>query len=820
MFEKILGDEIFLQGKYLSLGINGSGTLGTKQSAPVGVHTDKANGFTRLGMVADVDGFGAGAGATREAMLAGTAAEGFTIGYDVGGSRHIHINAERTSKAQISGETSLESTADGSRVGWTGSTDEDLKVEQVMTVAEDAKFVRVDVTLTNESGAAMQNLRYLRTIDPDHGPGFSTINTIVEQGGDGADGALLAAYAGKGQTPFFYYSSDERAMVSTFGLKNYDPYTALAMDKAQAEGFSKSADEAVNINFAVGTLAAGESTTLTFYFGITGDLAATVAEIKGQEGAPPQPTKPAPVEHAPMAVDDAASTVATKAVTGNVLANDKDADGDALSATLVAGPKNGTVTLAADGSYSYVANKGFVGTDSFGYSASDGKASANATVKISVGATPNSGPSAIDDTASTVGAKAVMGNVLANDKDADGDALSATLASGPKHGTVTLAADGSYSYVANKGFVGTDVFTYSASDGKASASATVKVSVAAPPNAAPTAAADGAATKGVAAAAGNVLANDKDADGDALSATLVTGPKNGTVTLAADGSYSYVANKGFAGTDVFTYSASDGKASANAAVTIAVEASVETSDAGAALSLLKRAHVQHGSDAAAQVLTATAGNDVFYVDNSRASGIDTIDGFGRGDLIGVKEAFHDGNRDGIINLSKGVVSLQHPASDNALKMAGVASLRLMGADEDGTFVYASGAGRPKGARESRMSDDRLAGDATDKKTQVFFFDSALGLDLGQDTVANFGRKDVLVTTTALTLDGGRVTRDDDGDIALLSADGAHELGGIDLRGIGGGTPALEFDGTIIRDGATYYVYSLEGSSAGLGNVII
>ncbi|HEX6985810.1 MAG TPA: Ig-like domain-containing protein, partial [Planctomycetaceae bacterium] len=81
-------------------------------------------------------------------------------------------------------------------------------------------------------------------------------------------------------------------------------------------------------------------------------------------------------------------------------------------------------------------------------------------------------------------------------------------------------------------------------------------------NAAPVAAADAyetdyGTTLTVAAAAG-VLANDSDAGGDPLTAVLVSGPARGTLTLNADGSFTYTPNAAFVGTDTFTYAASDG----------------------------------------------------------------------------------------------------------------------------------------------------------------------------------------------------------------------------------------------------------------------
>ena len=70
-------------------------------------------------------------------------------------------------------------------------------------------------------------------------------------------------------------------------------------------------------------------------------------------------------------------------------------------------------------------------------------------------------------------------------------------------------------------------------------------------------------------AAPGVLANDTDADGDLLTAALVTGPAHGAVTLNANGSFIYTPAAGFVGTDTFTYVAND-KASDSAPATVSV----------------------------------------------------------------------------------------------------------------------------------------------------------------------------------------------------------------------------------------------------------
>lgn len=87
----------------------------------------------------------------------------------------------------------------------------------------------------------------------------------------------------------------------------------------------------------------------------------------------------------PVANNDSVYDTENTAVTGNVLANDTAASGQTLTATLVTGPKNGTVTLAANGTFVYTPATGFTGSDSFTYVATAGtQKSAVATVTVGV----------------------------------------------------------------------------------------------------------------------------------------------------------------------------------------------------------------------------------------------------------------------------------------------------------------------------------------------------------------------------------------------------------------------------------------------------
>ena len=182
-----------------------------------------------------------------------------------------------------------------------------------------------------------------------------------------------------------------------------------------------------------------------------------------------------------------------------MLTNDSDVEGNAftLDTTPVSGPAAGnTLTLNADGSFTYTPDPGdplavpavpaFSGTDGFQYRICEDLGGPNelcgtATVTINVGV--NTAPVAADDAAQAQQTTATQtspatGNVLANDTDADGDALTAALEAGPANGTLTLNGNGTFTYTPNLNFVGTDSFTYTANDGSAASNiATVTITV-------------------------------------------------------------------------------------------------------------------------------------------------------------------------------------------------------------------------------------------------------------------------------------------------------------------------------------------------------
>ncbi|HVL52917.1 MAG TPA: Ig-like domain-containing protein, partial [Vitreimonas sp.] len=267
------------------------------------------------------------------------------------------------------------------------------------------------------------------------------------------------------------------------------------------------------------------------------------------------------------ATEDTALTVPAP----GVLANDTDDDGDALSAVLVAGPSNGTVTLDADGSFVYVPAADFNGPDAFTYRAADGlDTSPVTTVSILVAAVDDPPAAAADafvaseDTALTVPGPGVLGN----DTEVDGDPVAAALVAPPRNGQLVLDADGGFDYLPDPNFHGVDSFTYAIDDGVSSATAVVTLTVS-PINDAPLGAADASGTAHATSVLIDVLANDTDVDGDPLTVSAVGAPSVGAVAIESN-RIRYTPPPGFAGSATFTYTLTDGAASDTASVAVVV----------------------------------------------------------------------------------------------------------------------------------------------------------------------------------------------------------------------------------------------------------
>ena len=187
------------------------------------------------------------------------------------------------------------------------------------------------------------------------------------------------------------------------------------------------------------------------------------------------------LNRAPTAVNDNVTAACGAVATFDVLANDTDPEGDALTITGVSNPGRGSAVISSN-KIAYTPNPATcsAGADTFTYTISDGKGgTSTATVNVTLqSAAVNEPPIAVDDTFTVrCGASATL-DVLANDRDPNGDPLRITSITSPQQGSrVSIATDGKSLLLAPAILCfSTDSFTYTISDGRGGV-ATAKVTL-------------------------------------------------------------------------------------------------------------------------------------------------------------------------------------------------------------------------------------------------------------------------------------------------------------------------------------------------------
>ncbi|MCR9800952.1 tandem-95 repeat protein, partial [Vibrio parahaemolyticus] len=191
-----------------------------------------------------------------------------------------------------------------------------------------------------------------------------------------------------------------------------------------------------------------------------------------------------PINDAPNAENDVITTEEDTAVTIDVLVNDSDVEGDALSIQSASVPsEQGSVDIV-DGKLVFTPAENFNGEATITYIVTDGDLTDEAKVTVTV--TPvNDSPVAVDDTTSIQEDTAVSIDVLTNDTDVDGDKLSIESASVPKEQGTVEVVNGKLVFTPAENFNGDAEITYTVTDGELTDEAKVTVTVN-PVNDAPT----------------------------------------------------------------------------------------------------------------------------------------------------------------------------------------------------------------------------------------------------------------------------------------------------------------------------------------------
>ncbi len=216
----------------------------------------------------------------------------------------------------------------------------------------------------------------------------------------------------------------------------------------------------------------------------------------------------------------------------NVLENDA-VDGRELRLVDVTA-SIGDVTWTPEGDIEWIAPDGFVGTALITYVVSDGTSTEEGQLEVEVeGPVDNAAPVVVDDTGVVAEDGVVVLDLLGDDVDPDGEELDLVGLGSPARGTVRDNGDGTVTYTPDRDAVGGDRFTYNASDGTATVTGVVTVTIRAVDDA-PRPFGDSATVVEDGSTTVDVLANDLEVDGEALRVVAASVPGAAT-SIGADG---------------------------------------------------------------------------------------------------------------------------------------------------------------------------------------------------------------------------------------------------------------------------------------------
>ncbi|WP_424768951.1 immunoglobulin-like domain-containing protein [Paenibacillus sp. sgz302251] len=292
------GTELFLGGNYIELGISNWGDFGTKGAKPANFRgTDKNPG---VGMSADHDGYGQGLDKPVDYYLPGTPEERFAVGYKVGGSTFAQSNSSLMNTKQmpttLTNNSDLENGLLKATVvsTWAGK----MEITQVISFKVNDKYYRNEVTIKNLSDQTYESARFMRSLDPDNsvfqGGSYSTANTVTHTVAEDGRAVVKAETfdnndpmykAFNSRIPFFFYSSDPRAVASVFGFINTDPYEAAAYDTPSAKGNTIQDDIGITLTWDSAKLAPSQSKSFVYFTSLDErDFSEVEAEIIIGEG--------------------------------------------------------------------------------------------------------------------------------------------------------------------------------------------------------------------------------------------------------------------------------------------------------------------------------------------------------------------------------------------------------------------------------------------------------------------------------------------------------------------------------------------------------
>jgi len=448
--------------------------------------------------------------------------------------------------------------------------------------------------LADSTGTGAGQLQWHYELDPVIAKGLAgqaveTFNVLVDDGNGGVvSQAISITVTGINDTPVL---SGNAALLPA-GAED-SAYTLHAADLLQgwtdAEGDALAvvnlrADHGSVVNNNDGswtfTPAADYNGAVTFHYAVSDGEDSTPATL----GLTLAPVNDAPVlTGTPATLADGTENVPYTVTASDLLAGWSDADGDALSVSDLA-VDHGSVTANGNGSWTFMPAANLNGAVAFSYTVSDGSLTATSSASLTLDAVNDAPVAAAVDLGhaleDSAGITITAAQLLGGARDIDGDTLQITALSlsDPSQGQLSANVDGGWTFVPAANLNGAVAFSYTVSDGHASASSSASLTLDAVNDAPMATAVDlGHANEdstGVTITAAQLLAGASDADGDTLQITALSlsDPSQGQLSANVDGSWTFVPAANLNGAVGFSYTVSDGSLTATSSASLTLDA--------------------------------------------------------------------------------------------------------------------------------------------------------------------------------------------------------------------------------------------------------
>ena len=264
-----VASDTFLIGEFIELGIAEAGSLGSQGVAPAGASTPNA-----ISIIFDPIGFSAAnpSGRSGDFFNPGSPVEGYVVGLKISGVAQNFVQDRGSSSNQINAGTVT--TSSGSTLSaettstFTAGSSSGVTFKQVISLDRNDSFFKTTVTIENSGSVLLEDVRYMRTMDPDQDfdffGNFQTRNDVLSQPSGNNVTAISQAQGPTSQISINLISTDGSARASNFGFTNNDAFAASAFNSPVDRGGSQ-VDQAITLTLDFGDIAAGASVTKTFF---------------------------------------------------------------------------------------------------------------------------------------------------------------------------------------------------------------------------------------------------------------------------------------------------------------------------------------------------------------------------------------------------------------------------------------------------------------------------------------------------------------------------------------------------------------------------